>query len=71
MIDSSKCSTSLNCVEIVSESNKMNAFKSIYQKNRDEKKPVKMPFEKLSNYQQFFEVETVKTFTQKLIKKHS
>lgn len=50
---------------------KMEAFKSIYQKNRNEKKPVKMPFEILSNYQQFFEVETVKTFTQKLIKKHS
>ncbi|MEG0848498.1 MAG: hypothetical protein RSE50_00935 [Myroides sp.] len=49
-----------------SMTDKMEAFKSIYQKNRNEKKPVKMPFEKLSNYQQFFEVETVKTFTQKL-----
>jgi hypothetical protein len=48
---------------------KMDSLKSIYQKNRNEKKPVKMPFEILSNYQQFFEVETVKTFTQKLNKK--
>lgn len=69
MIDSLKCSISSNYEVTALESDKMEAFKSIYQKNRDEKKPVKMPFEKLSNYQQFFEVETVKTFTKNLNKK--
>lgn len=69
MIDSLKCSTSLNYEETALESDKIEAFKSIYQKNRNEKKPVKMPFEILSNYQQFFEVETVKTFTQNLNKR--
>lgn len=69
MIDSLKCSTSSNYEATALESEKIEAFKSIYQKNRNEKKPVKMPFEILSNYQQFFEVETVKTFTQKSSRK--
>lgn len=48
---------------------KLEALKSIYQKNRNEKKPVKMPFEILSNYQQFFEGDTVKSYSEKLKKK--
>lgn len=69
MIDSLKCSTSSNYEATALESEKIEAFKSIYQKNRNEKKPVKMPFEILSNYQQFFEVVTVKSYSEKLKKK--
>lgn len=70
MIDSLKCSTSLNYEETVLESDKMEAFKIIYQKNRNENKPLKMQFDELGYYHQFLEEEiTVKSFTKNLNKK--
>lgn len=51
---------------------KMEAFKSIYQKNRETKLSSKLSLDELGYYHQFFEeAETVKTFTQKLNKKNS
>lgn len=49
---------------------KMDSLKSIYQKNRNENKPLKMQFDELGYYHQFLEEEiTVKSFTKNLNKK--